>query len=236
MSANADVLQRSDVIGTASREKTWPQVAAVRNTDRWNRENFAREQIRGLVQRVFFARRDWPAKQVVFSAVEPDTDLTNLCDQVAHALSLETRSDIAIVGGHEPLAEMAEPHSRYVANVPIRSWLTQLAINLWRVPEGRLRESEQGSGIARTWGSCLSELRNEFEYAVIHGPSAGISSEAARLGQAADGIVLVLGAHRTRKATARKIKDVLEGAQSRILGTVLSERRFPVPEQIYRRL
>jgi Mrp family chromosome partitioning ATPase len=80
------------------------------------------------------------------------------------------------------------------------------------------------------------ELRNEFEYAVIEGPVAAISSEAALLGQLTDGIILVVGAHSTRKATARKIKETLEGAQSRILGTVLSDRRFPIPEKIYSRL
>ena len=31
-------------------------------------------------------------------------------------------------------------------------------------------------------------------------------------------------------------KETLEATQSRILGTVLSERTFPVPERIYRRL
>jgi len=57
------------------------------------------------------------------------------------------------------------------------------------------------------------ELRNEFEYAVIHGAVAGISSEAEVLGRLADGIILVLEAHSTRRATARKIKQTLEGAQ-----------------------
>jgi Mrp family chromosome partitioning ATPase len=104
------------------------------------------------------------------------------------------------------------------------------------VPEFGVRECGEESGTGRYWLSCLAELRNEFEYAVIHGPAAGISSEAALLGQLADGIILVLEAHSTRKATARKIKETLEGAQSRILGTVLSKRTFPVPERIYRRL
>jgi Mrp family chromosome partitioning ATPase len=56
------------------------------------------------------------------------------------------------------------------------------------------------------------------------------------LGELADGIVLVLGANSTRKATARKIKNTLETMRSQILGTVLSERAFPIPEWIYRRL
>ena len=118
----------------------------------------------------------------------------------------------------------------------IKSWSTQVGINLWRVPGFGLRESPEESGTGPYWLSCLAGLRIEFEYVVIHGPVAGVSSEAAVLGQLADGVILVLEAHSTRRATARKIKETLETAQARILGTVLSERVFPVPERIYRRL
>jgi Mrp family chromosome partitioning ATPase len=52
----------------------------------------------------------------------------------------------------------------------------------------------------------------------------------------ADGIILVLDAHSTRRVTARKIKESLESGRSRILGTVLSGRTFPVPDCLYRRL
>jgi Mrp family chromosome partitioning ATPase len=46
----------------------------------------------------------------------------------------------------------------------------------------------------------------------------------------------VVSAQRTRRAAARTIKQALEAAHARILGTVLSERTFPVPEALYRRL
>jgi Mrp family chromosome partitioning ATPase len=97
-------------------------------------------------------------------------------------------------------------------------------------------EGEEDFRSARYWLSGLSELRREFEYAVIHGPPAGISSEAALLGRLTDGIVLVLRAHSTRRVTARKIKGAMETAEVTILGTVLSERTFPIPAGIYRRL
>ncbi|MGB8947835.1 MAG: hypothetical protein WCC05_02395, partial [Candidatus Sulfotelmatobacter sp.] len=182
-----------------------------REPEVWNPEDFAREQIRGLVQRVFFASGGRPVTQVVFSGAEPHTDVSGLCDQVGQALALETSAHIAVVG-RETTAELAS----------------------WR--GFALRECSEESGTGRYWISRLAELRKEFEYAVIEGPAAGMSSEAALLGQLTDGIILVLGAHNTRRATARKIKETLEAAQSRILGTVLRERRFPVPERIYRRL
>ena len=69
---------------------------------------------------------------------------------------------------------------------------------------------------------------------MIQGAAADVSGEFALLGQLADGIILVIEAHSTRKAIARKLKETLENTQSRILGTVLSGRRFPVPYGIYR--
>jgi len=236
MSANADVLQGTELIGSQTQESTTPRVAVVCETNDWNPEDFGREQIRGLVQRVFFSSGVRPVKQVVLSAVGSNPDLTNICDQVGQALALETRGHIAIVGREQRGGEVAQSHPLYVRNAAIKSWSTQTAVNLWRVPGFGLRECAENWGTGPYWLSCLAELRNEFEYAVIHGPAAGISSEAALLAQLADGIILVLGAHSTRKATARKVKQTLEAAQSRILGTVLSERRFPVPDRIYRRL
>ena len=56
------------------------------------------------------------------------------------------------------------------------------------------------------------------------------------MAQFADGIILVLSAQHSRRVTARKIKDGLDGAQARVLGIVLSDRLFPIPAGIYRRL
>jgi|SRR5580700_2009623 hypothetical protein len=242
MSANADVLRsselrRSEPISSAAHEIPFSRMDLSRETHRWNAEDFAREQIRGLVRRVFFVTGAQPVKQIVFSAVEPNTDVAHICDQVGRALALETRADIAIVGRERRVEPMSRPHfhharSSVISAIKTRS--TREANNLWRVPGLGACECTENSGTGPYWLSCLAELRNEFEYAVIHGAVAGISSEAEVLGRLADGIILVLEAHSTRRATARKIKQTLESAQARILGTVLSERRFPIPDRIYR--
>jgi hypothetical protein len=237
MSANAEVLQRSELTGSLAQETALPLVGASCETNDWNPRDFAREQIRGLVRRVFFTSGERPVKQVVFSATEPHTDVANICDQVGRALALETHADIAVVGRNSRAAEMAEVQAhRHMGSAAIKTRSIQTALNLWRVPEFGPREGGEESGTGRYWLACLAELRTEFGYTVIHGPAAGVSSEAALLGQLADGIILVLGAHSTRRATARKIKETLQGVQCRILGTVLSGRTFPVPERIYRRL
>ena len=49
-------------------------------------------------------------------------------------------------------------------------------------------------------------------------------------------LVLVLTANKTRRLVAAQIKDQLSKAQVPLLGTVLAERRFPVPKGLYRSL
>ena len=223
MSATAEVLGRSVPIGSPEQGTVLPRAGAFGETNDWNPKDFAREQIRGLVRRVFFASGERPVRQVVFSAAEARIDVASICARVAQALALETRAHVAIADRGPGIPQIGGSHP-------------QMAINLWRVPGIGSGEYGEEVGTGLNWLAHLAALRNEFEYAVIHGPSADTSSEAALLGQLADGIILVLGAHSTRKATARQIKGTLEAAQCRILGTVLSARTFPVPERIYRRL
>jgi hypothetical protein len=233
MSANAEVLPGSTV-GPAQKTAL-PQVVGLARAKDWNPRDFAREQIRGLVRRVFFAGGERPVRQIVFSAAESHIDIASLCAQVAQALAVETRAHVAIADRGRWIANTGF-HAHSPGMATIKSSSIQMAINLWRVPGIGIGEYGSESATGLHWLSDLAALRNEFEYAVIHGPSADTSSEATLLGQLTDGIILVLGAHSTRRATAREIKGKLEAAHCRILGTVLSERTFPVPQRIYRRL
>jgi hypothetical protein len=234
MSANANIVQGTEAIRSSMQECTLSVASSDCTVSQWNPENFAREQILSLVRRVFFAS-DRPARQVVFSAVERNIDVVSICDQVARALAKQTAEHVAVVDGDYGATEETciRPSSPRSASIKSRS--SRIAANLWRVPRS-VGEVSHGSGTGLHWLRWLEELRNEFEFVVIQGPAAGTSSEAALLGQLTDGIILVLDARNTRRATARMAKETLDAAQCRILGTVLTERMFPIPERIYRRL
>lgn len=233
MSTNAGTLRDSDLVD-APQEPIKPPSAVFRGGTVWNPDSFAREQIRGLVRQIFFSSRIPPVKQVVFSAAEPQIDVAGICEKVGWALAQETSASIALLScEHQTPMIKIQDHSQMS---PLKARSTHIASNLWRVwGVGSLEEGEEFRS-TRYWLSGLSELRSEFEYSVIHGPPAGVSSEAALLGQLADGIVLVVGAHSTRRVTARRVKEMLEAAEVTILGSVLSGRTFPVPTGIYQRL
>jgi Mrp family chromosome partitioning ATPase len=54
--------------------------------------------------------------------------------------------------------------------------------------------------------------------------------------KASDGAVLVITANQTRREAAVRAKEILLSWNAQLLGAVLDNRAFPVPESIYRRL
>ena len=82
----------------------------------------------------------------------------------------------------------------------------------------------------------MSELRSEFDYVLIDCPSMGVSNEAVSLGSAADGVVLVLKANASRKDKARGAVRDLQNAKVKVLGAVLNQRTFPIPDKLYSKL
>jgi hypothetical protein len=216
--------------------------AYFRDGNDWDPNGFAREQVRGLVRQVFFSSITRQVRQVIFAAVESRTDVGNICRQVGQALASETQARVAVVCDGRDDCAGAPPTDANGVRTP-GAGLHEIAIkgadNLWFV----LRDSfsSQAGSIPQSLPDrhcCLplSELRSEFDYSIVQCAAAGESSEAAALGQIADGVILVVAADQTRRVAARKTIDTLRAAQVQILGTVLSDRTFPIPGGIYRRL
>src|ERR1700674_362394 len=208
----------------------------------WDSDSFAEEQIRGLVRQVFLPGWPKPAHQVVFSPVDPEADIGAICMQVGLALSAQVRGTTCLVEANlsgQGLEQVLERNGLDLVPNQERSAMRdsrRLSNELWLVPRSDfLGENENG------WsGPCLrdrlAELRQTFDYTVLYGPPAGTRSEAALLASLCGGMVLVLEANSTRRVAAQKVKERLHAANARLLGAVLSERTFPIPEAIYKKL
>jgi hypothetical protein len=222
------------------REKLRSEDNAGSPVARWNPDDFAREQIRGLVRQVFFSANERPVRQVVFSAMDRETEVRNICRRIGETLAMETTGSIAVVGEYPQDLRNRESYEDEASDLaaeesaPQRRIATRVRSNLWLVPAEQKEVGKCQS--TASLHSYLSETRREFEYSIVQGSAAGEASEALALAQFADGIVLVLSAQFTRKIAARKIKLMLEAAPARILGTILSDRVFPIPAGIYSRL
>jgi Mrp family chromosome partitioning ATPase len=123
-------------------------------------------------------------------------------------------------------------HARKSRNGQLRQAGMQVQENLWLLPAPDSDEERATVSLH----SYLGEVRKQFEYSIVEASPAGDSNDAVSMAQFADGLILVLSAERTRRVAARKIREELSASQVRLLGAVLSDREFPIPEGLYRRL
>ena len=105
--------------------------------------------------------------------------------------------------------------------------------NLWVIPSGSPAQDVQ-----RIFGSgqmpiLMEKLRKQFDYVLIEAPPLSTYSDAILLGQMADGIVLILEANSTRRDDARIVQHTLKSANVKLLGAILNNRKFPIPESIF---
>jgi Mrp family chromosome partitioning ATPase len=190
------------------------------------------DQIHALIQQLFFQHESRPVRHVGFATVETSTATATLCFEVATALAEEGRYDVGLIDAHPDSVslqtELQIPsHNRAEATWPI-------APHLWMVPRQSWLPDAGGQRITDQNLSRLRELTTEFDFSILWCDS--VSWLTASIGRACDGLVLVLTANKTRRLVAAQIKDQLSKAQVPLLGTVLAERRFPVPQGLYRSL
>lgn len=213
----------------SSGEKTSQPVAG------WSLDRFANEQIRSLVQQVFSPGLTPSVRQVVFSAVDAETDIRAICRQVGETLAAEIMEDVAVV---DPSQISCGCEMKRLSDVerdggqPYRETGNRLRGNLWAVPFGTNGDGMNTFSLHKR----LGEIRREFAYSIIAGAASGESNQSIAMAQCVDGMILVLSARHTRRLAALKVRAALDSARVRLLGTVLSDREFPIPERIYRRL
>lgn len=216
------------VAGVNDRSGSVPESASARMAapaiPGWNRQKFGRDQIRGLVRQVFLQNVPQPIRQVAFSAAGPEIDIEDICLLVGKALIEEREGEVAIVRTGPGLPQRGRESLKATA-IPLER-------KLW------LLQQKQCSGNLTAAGelySYLAAVREEFEYSVVLADPADSNAivEGARC---SDGLVLVLSALHTRRRAALNTKRALEEAGVRLLGTVLADREFPIPQNLYRRL
>lgn len=254
MSRNFELLQR---IGLEEEVKVPPSpvrpamrsamMPVPRGKGRTRTEEMTRAEIRRLVDRLFRATGKEPAPRVVmFCAVEPGEQSHWLCARAAEAIAVRGTGTVCVVDLNleaPALHEEFEAENRrgiseaLTESGPLREFCVSLnGGSLWLAPAGRagahgISAAEGG----RLW-QRLAEARAEFDFVLLDAPAVGMSADAEAYGRLADGTVLVVTAESSRRQTVRRAKETLEAAQVKLLGAVLDQRTFPIPERIYRRL
>ena len=205
-----------------------------------------RDEMFKLVQRVFMAQGAARSRTVVISGMESGNGCSWICARMAEVLASQVSGSVCVVD-----ANLRSPglHNEYgvpnhfgltdalQGNDSIRRYVTSLSRpNLWLMSSGSEVEGMETMLGSERMRAMLPELQREFDYVLVDAPAVELGDDCLVLGRHADGVVLVLRAHQTRRERARKALADLENANVRVLGAVLNRRTFPVPEKIYRKL
>lgn len=255
MSRNFELLQKA----AEEREReqrtvaTSPAAASTEWVDQTNTEETGiippspegqpREELTKLVQRLFLLPD--AARAVVFSSVERGAGCTWLTAQVARLLANQGRNtcildanlrhpsmhEVFAIGNHNGLTDAL------AAAAPLQGYLRKLPLpNLWLVTCGSSEKAEDALNATEPLLAYIRQLRSQFEYVLIDSAPMNLYSDTVRLASVVDGIALVLKANTSRREIAQRVIQEAKSHNVRILGAILNQRTFPVPESIYRRL
>lgn len=246
LSRNFELLQRAEKDQELFKAYVAPAAEPTYAPASPNLEKVADDESIKLVQRVFLLSNSESPRMVVFSGAAHGDGCTTICASAAQALAAQTPGSVCVVDANFRRPSL---HRRFnlesrtglaealVRSGPVRSFAQQLGSgNIWVFSSGSIETNSISLLASDRLRSRFADLRSEFDYVLIDVPPVGLYSDAVLLGQLADGVVLVVESNSTRRETARKAKEALEGANVRMLGAVLNKRTFPIPEILYRNL
>ena len=82
----------------------------------------------------------------------------------------------------------------------------------------------------------LADLKTRFDYVFIDTPPLISVTDPGILGAQVDGVIMVIQAGRTQRGIVRHAVELLHQAQAKLLGYVLTNIEYHLPEYIYRYL
>ena len=164
--------------------------------------------------------------RILFAAVDGE-EISDFCEQIGKAIATSSHANVAVVHGAAFTMQPVEPPNALSKASQECESATHIGERLCRVPFNVFEAECKHPTADRP---ALSA----FDY-VVFGAHVG-DCAIPFFCQACDGAVLVIRANDTRREAALRAKETVLSFDAELLGAVLVNRTFPVPEAIYRRL
>lgn len=210
------------------------------------RELIAREEELKLVQRVFLGAEQDSPRIALFSGLEREAGCAAICVRTGELLASQAEASVCLVDADFRAPSLHEyfgvRNEKGLAEAtfesgPIQEFAQQLSpANLWLIPSGYGASSLHLTETADRLRLRMEELRRVYRYVIVHPGPLLLNANAMMFSKWTDGVVLILEANQTRRDTARRIKESLAVANAKVLGIVLNNRSYPIPESLYSRL
>jgi len=203
------------------------------------------EQMNALIQQVFMAAGTDAPRIVAITSAEPQTGCTWVTAHVGEILAGRVGGTVCVVD-----ANLRDPslHQQFSVDNPvglsdallqldpIRAYARQLSSpNLFIISSGSAPDAAKSLVGADRMRLRITELRSEFDFVLMDTCAMSVANDAIGLGSFSDGVLLVLKANASRKESAKQAVQDLQGGNARVLGAILNQRSFPIPDKIYKK-
>jgi len=232
-----DLAKEKSAERRVSREREQPRTNSLKAVARL-------EEIK-LVQRIFPPNESEASHLVIFSGLDRGADSPRVCARAGMTLSERGDDPVCVIDGdfdapslhrHFHIDNRRGFSEALLESGPIQEFAQKLpGTNLWVIPRGSTNLQASSFVTSESVRSRLTDLRSRFKHVLIHCP-VDLGGFSNPLINAADGLVLIVEANATRRDAARQVIEGLKMCGVRVLGVVLNNRTFPIPEPVYRKL
>jgi len=185
-------------------------------------------------------------KSIVFSSAKHGEGTSTISSYFALSLSKEGDSRILAID-----ANLRSPVFHKVFGVQNGKGLAELLTNemdinsaiqatsyrnLLVMPAGKCTQNPAHKFENKRLKGIIGELKTEFDFVILDSAPILPYSDTQVLAPKADGVILIVRAEQTRWEVAQKAKEGLEKSGAHILGAILNQRQYHIPEFIYKRL
>ena len=249
MSKNFEVLLRAErqaeLFGAAIVDPEVVETKATRTRPPIHVDQSVHNEEIKLIERVFLFPGQQAPRVVVFCGIEGRGGTAGICARAGQNLAEKTGMPVCLVD-----ADLNSPSSLndyfgidnaltmtggISQSASIREFAQRInGENLFLVSRGRIVGRGEPAWKSDAWPSGLAELRRAFTYVLIAAPPVSTNPDTVLLGKGADGVILVLESQLTRRETARAIKQSLVEANVQLLGAVLNNHAYPIPDKLYK--
>ncbi len=108
--------------------------------------------------------------------------------------------------------------------------------NLTFIGAGAVPENPAELLASEKMQQLLIDMRSRFDYVIIDTPPIIAVTDAGIVGSQVDGVMMVIQAGRTQRGIIKRAEELLNQTHSKILGHILTNIEYHLPEYIYRYL
>ena len=207
----------------------------------------AQDEVTKLVQQLFVLPGEAKAPgAVAFCGVAEGDGCSWVCAHAAEVLTSHVMGKVCIVDAnlrspslhrHFEMDNLQGFAEAAKSTRPVAEFARRMAgSNLWLMTSGAVGREPNGALNPIRLRTRMAELRAEFDFVLVDTPPLGLFNDGILIGQAVDGVVLIVGSDSTRRESALIVKQSLNAARVPMLGAVFNRRTFPIPEKLYQKL